>query len=280
MRKLKIEKKYIPLFALIAACVIMAVLCGIKMADDVKYNEKITSSKIIDTSATLFIADGGNGTEIPKNTIYAVDDLKKKGFTAVKIDARLTKDKKWVSLESDNISEVTNGKGSVKDLSYYDLLNYNIKDFLPQEFSVVELVSDTAKYAYENSILPVIFFHDYNKSAIKNLVSTLNNNGTQVLYFASDDIRVLEYIRKLSADASLVYYVPSVTDEAIEKCKEIQNTALCFDVQKEKKANVKIEKMTSENIMYMCYGAETLHEMEALYKLGVKTFITDTVTVE
>ncbi len=280
MRKLKIEKKYIPLIIMAAACIIMAVLCGIKMVDDIKYNEKLNSSSLIDQSMTLLIADGGNGTEIPKNTVYAVDDLMKKGFTAIKLDARLTKDKKWVALQNDDISVVTNGKGSVKELSYYDLLNYNIKSFLPQEFPVIELVSQIAKYAYENNIFPVIFFHDYNKSATKSLIAELNSDGTRVLYFASDDIRVLEYIRKLDTNASLIYYAPSITDEVIEKCKEDYNITLAFDAEREKKINTKVEKMVSENVPFMCHGAETLHDIEKLYKLGVTTFITDTVVVE
>lgn len=280
MRKLKIEKKYIPLIFMVAACVVMAVLCAIKMADDVKYNEKLNSSSLIDQTLTLLIADGGNGTEVPKNTIYAVDDLMTKGFTAIKIDARLTKDQKWVALRSDDISVVTNGKGNVKDFSYYDLLNYNIKNFRPQEFPVIELVSRTAKYAYENNIFPVIFLHDYSKSAIKKLIAELSSDGTRVLYFASDDIRVLEYIRKISSDSALIYYVSEISDEVIEKAVQGGNMTLCFNAQKEKNADLKIEKMESEKVAFMCHGAETLRDIEELYKLGVRLFITDTVAVE
>ncbi len=280
MRKLKIEKKYIPLVIMAVACIVMAVLCGIKAVDDIKYNEKLISSSLIDTANTFLIADGGNGTEIPKNTKFAVDDLRTKSFSAIKIDARLTKDKKWVSLQSEDISTITDGKGNVKDINYYDLLNYNIKNFRPQEFPVIELVENTAKYAYENSVFPVIFFHDYSKSAIKNLLGKLSSDGTRVLYFASDDIRVLEYIRKLNTDASLLYYVSEINDETLEKCKSDGNMTLCFDAEREKKISVKIEKMTSENIHFMCHGAETLRDIEEFYKLGVRFFITDTVAVE
>ncbi len=280
MRKLKIEKKYIPFVLMAIACIVMATLCGIKAVDDIKYNEKLTSSSLMDMAQTLLIADGGNGTEIPKNTAYAVDDLTTKQFTAMKIDARLTKDKKWVAIQSEDISVVTNGKGNVNNLSYYDLLNYNIKDFSPQEFPVIELVSSTAKYAYDNNILPVIFFHDYSKSAIKNLLGTLENNGTRVLYFASDDIRVLEYIRKIKAEAPLLYYVSSITDESISLCREDLNMSLCFNAENEKSINIQIEKMVSENVSFVCYGAETLNDIEELYKLGVRRFITDTVAVK
>ncbi len=280
MRKLKIEKKYIPLILMAAACVVMAILCGIKAVDDIKYNEKLISSPIISHTETFLIADGGNGTDIPKNTKFAVDDLRTKSFSAIKIDARLTKDKKWVSLQSDDISSVTDGKGSVKDIGYYDLLNYNLKNFRPQEFPVVELVEATAKYAYENDVFPVIFLHDYSKSAIKDLIGKLSGDGTHVMYFASDDIRVLEYIRKLSSDASLLYYVSEISDENIEKSKKDGNMALCFNAEKEKKINVKIEKMASENVSFMCHGTETLRDIEKLYKLGVRFFITDTVAVE
>lgn len=280
MRKLKIKKNYIPFVLMAVSCVIMAVLCGIKAVDDIKYNEKLVSSDVIPRTDAVIIADGGNGTEIPKNTKFAVDDLMTKNFSAIKIDARLTKDKKWVSIESENISVVTDGKGNVKNINYYDLLNYNIKNFNPQEFPVIELVENTAKYAYENNVFPVIFFHDYNKSAIKNLLGKLSDNGTHILYFASDDIKVLEYIRTLNSDASLLYYVSEISDEALEKCKSDSNMTLCFNAEREKKISVKIEKMASENIAFMCHGAETLSDIEKLYKLGVRHFITDTVAVE
>lgn len=280
MRKLKIEKKYIPFIIMAAACVVVAVLCGIKAVNEIKYNEKLSQSDFISITDTILIADGGNDTEIPKNTVYAVDDLMVKGFQAIKIDARLTKDKKWVSLESDDISSVTEGKGNIKDIAYFDLLNYNLKDFRPREFPVVELVENTAKYAYENNVLPVIFFHDYNKKAIKNLVNKLSSEGTHVMYFASDDIRVIEYIRKLRTDAALVYYVSEITDEDIKKCSQDGNIALCFNAGKEKDIKVKLEKMTIENVSFMCHNVQTLKDIEDLYKFGVRFFITDTVAVD
>lgn len=280
MRKLKIEKKYIPFIIMVAACIVVAVLCIIKAVNEIKYNEKLSQSEIISISDTILIADGGNDTEIPKNTVYAVDDLMIKGFQAIKIDARLTKDKKWVSLESDDISSVTNGKGKVKDIAYYDLLNYNLKDFRPREFPVVELVENTAKYAYENNVLPVIFCHDYNKKAIKNLVNKLSSDGTHVMYFASDDIRVIEYIRKLRTDAALVYYASEITDEDITKCSQDGNITLCFNAGKEKDIKVKLEKMKIENVSFMCHNVQTLKDIEALYKFGVRCFVTDTVAVD
>ncbi len=280
MRKLKFEKKHIPFTIMAVACIIVAILCGIKAIDEIKYNEKLFSSSLVDTNQTIIIADGGNGTEIPKNTKYAVDDLMKKGFIAMKIDARLTKDKKWVSLANEDISSVTTGKGNVKDFTYFDLLNHNIKNFRPNEFPVIELVSSTAKYASDNGILPVIFFHDYNKSAIRNLYAKLASDSTRVLYFASDDIRVLEYLRKLSADASLLYYVSSITDEDIERCRQDGNMTLGFSFGKDKDTKTAIEKMASENVPFLCFGAETLGDIESLYKLGVRSFITDTVSME
>lgn len=279
MRKLNFDKKYIPAFILAAACVVVGVLCAIRAVDEIKYNEFIKDSSLIDLNQTVIIADGGNGTDIPKNTIYAIEDLVAKQFTAMKIDARLTKDKKWVSLESDDISSVTDGKGSVGDYNYFDLLNYNIRNFKPREAPVIELVSETARHAYENSISPVIFFHDYNKSSAKALLTTLKDSGVHVLAFASDNIKVLQHIRKLDKDVSLFYYVDAVTDDAIEECKNDSNMSLCFNAANKSNNDVQIEKMTVQQVSFLCYGAETLNDIEKLYKFGVRRFITDTVKV-
>ena len=85
----KIEKKHIPAIILAVVCIIVAVLCSIKAVKEIKYRELLPDSPIIELEGTLIIADGGNGTEIPKNTFYAIDDLRTKQFTAMKIDARL-----------------------------------------------------------------------------------------------------------------------------------------------------------------------------------------------
>ena len=109
MKTLKIKPKYILFSLLGVACIVVAVLCVIKATDSVKYKEALNQSDVIDRFQVILTADGGNGIETPKNTTYAIDDLRLKGFTSVKIDARLTSDKKWVSLADEKISSVTNG---------------------------------------------------------------------------------------------------------------------------------------------------------------------------
>ena len=129
MKTLKIEQKQIPAIILAVACIIVAILCGVKAVKEIKYRQNIPDSSIISIGDDVLIfADGGNGTEIPKNTKYAVDDLVSKQFSAIKIDARLTKDNKYVAMADEDISVITDGKGLVSDYNYYDLLNFNIKN--------------------------------------------------------------------------------------------------------------------------------------------------------
>ncbi len=277
MRKLKFEKKYIPAALLAMACVVVGIFCAVKAIDEIKYNEILTDSSLMELTDVQLIADGGNGTEIPKNTVYAVDDLMLKSIRSIKIDARLTKDKKWVALKNSDISSVTNGKGSAKDYNYFDLLNFNITGYKPSEHPVIELASETAKYAYQNGVSPIIYLHDYDKGAIKNLLSTLKNDGARISAYASDNIKILKYIRKNNSEISLIYYVDAVTDEAIEICKNDGNMSLCFNAKNKANTTVCIEKMTFENVSFLCYGAETLDDIEELYKIGVRLFVTDTV---
>ncbi len=276
MRTLKIEKKHIPAIILILACIIVAVLCSIKAVKEIKYKEILPNSSIINLEDTIIIADGGNGTEIPKNTSYAIDDLMTKQFTSIKIDARLTRDKKYVSLADADISAVTNGKGNVGDYNYFDLLNFNIKNFKPLENPVIELVYDTAEHAYNNGISPVIYLHDFNKKAIKELMGEFAERGISVYAYASDDIKELQYIRKQNPDVGLIYQVDGVTDETIELCRKESNISICFNA-KSKNSLVYIEKMNIAEVAYLCYGTETLKDIEELYKFGVRRFITDTV---
>ncbi len=277
MRTFKVEKKHIPAIALAVACIVVGILCAVKAVDSIKYKELLNDSSIMDFSQTSIIADGGHGTEVPKNTTYAVDDLVSKQIISIKIDARLTSDKKFVALKDDDISEFTNGNGSVKNYRYYDLLNFNIKNFKPNEFPVIPLVTDTAKYAYQSSVSPIIYFHDFDKTAGKELINYFKSENIYIFAYASDNIKVLNYIRKLNKDVKLIYYVENITEEAINSCKDDSNMSLCFNSQSKIDFAQTVEKMTNEEINFLCYGVETLKDIESLYKLGVKQFITDTV---
>ena len=53
--------------------------------------------------------------------------------------------------------------------------------------------------------------------------------------------------------------------------------SLCFNAGSKNDFAQSIEKMTNEEINFLCYGVETLKDIESLYKLGVRQFITDTV---
>ena len=276
MKTLKIEAKHIPAIILAVACIVVAVLCGIKAVKEIKYKEALPESSVIGFDDVLIIADGGNGTEIPKNTVYAVDDLMSKQFKAMKIDARLTKDKKYVSLAEEEISDFTEGKGNVSDYNYFDLIEFNIKNFRPNENPVIELVSKTTKHAVSNGISPVIYLHDFNKKAIKELVNEFSQQGISVYAYASDSLKELQYIRKLDSQVELIYQVDEITDEIIEECKNNYNVSICFNY-KEKNTSVYIEKMNQTETDFLCYGTETLKDIEKLYKIGVRRFVTDTV---
>ncbi len=280
MRTFKFEKKHIFAAVLAIACIVIGILCAIKAVDSIKYNEFLVESSLLNLRQTNLIADGGNGTEIPKNTKYAIDDLVVKQFKSIKIDARLTADKKFVSLKNNDISDFTNGKGNVGNYRYYDLLNYNLKNFKPSEFPSVELVSDTASYAYRNGVSPIIYFHEFNKESAKELLAFFYNEGVTVSAFASDNIKVLRYIRKINNSTHLIYYIDVVTDEAIEFCKEDKNTSLCFNAKNKQNTATAIEKMTTEEVDFLCYGTESLKDIEKLYKIGVRSFITDTVRID
>ncbi|MBQ7956657.1 MAG: hypothetical protein IJ279_01360 [Clostridia bacterium] len=277
MRKFKFNKKYIPAFILAAACLVVAILCVMKAVDGIKYNEELSQSSIIDIKQITLTADGGNGDEIPKNTSFAIDDLRSKGFTSIKIDARLTADKKWVALADEDISSVTNGFGNVSEYKYYQLMNYNLKNTPASSPAVIELVTDVAQYAFSNSFTPIIYIHNYSKSAIRTLIEEVSALSPQVFYIASSDTRIIEYANKVSAAQLCFYYTDKITEESIDFCKNNASVTLCFNAKNNSRKDV--EMLLSEEIPYACYGAETLREIEKFYKLGIRHFINDSVEI-
>lgn len=279
MKTLKIKPKYI-LFSLLGiACIIVAGLCINKAVISVRYREALSQSEIIDHTQIIFTADGGNGYEVPKNTTYAIDDLRQKGFSSIKIDARLTKDKKWVSLADEKISSVTNGRGKVYDYSYYELLNYNIKDVPKTDNAVIELVQDTVKYAYDNGFQPIIYLHDNDKAAIKELVTSISEMSFLTVSIASEDLKSLEYIKKCLPTINTIYCVDEITDEVITACEEQSLYSICFNAANKKNTQHKLDILTDKGIHLICTGADSLREMEEMYKIGIRHFINDTVQI-
>ncbi len=275
MRKFKFNKKYITVISILISLIICINLC-IFLANK-KYNDSILDSKIIEQYQTILIADGGNGKDIPKNTIYSVDDLIGKGYSFMKIDARLTADKKWVALESRDISCVTDGKGNVDSYNYYELMNFNLKNFREEDHPIIDTVSRVAKYAKENGIAPMIFLHNNSKKDVKNLVNELYEIGIDSQFYFSENLSVLQYIAKINTTAVLYYYVDEITEEAMLIAEEDSRFLICFNSDNKKNDKEKVEEMIERDIGFLCYGAETLTDIESLYKIGVRFFICDTL---
>ncbi len=278
MRKFKFDKKYIPAFILAAACLVVAVLCIVKAVGDIKYHEDLSQSSVIDPTQIILIADGGNDKKIPKNTYLAIDDLMQKGFTYMKIDARLTSDKKWVSLAEEDISSVTNGHGKVSEYKYYELMNHNIKGAPAFTNPVIELVTDTVSYALSNSITPVVYVHNNSKSAIRTLIENISGVTSNAFYLATTDSTAIEYAKKTYPTILCMYYVDEITEEAIAFCRNTGST-LCFNAKNKNNTQEKLELMFLEEIAIACYGTETLAEVEELYKIGIRQFINDSIEI-
>ncbi len=273
MRKLKFKKQYIIAILLTVTCVVVGTLCIVKAMGA----KTISESEIIQLENITVTADGGHGKDVPKNTTYAVNDLTEKFFSSVKIDARLTRDNKWVCLADSDISTVTNGKGNVKEYNYYNLLNYNIKNFEQQPSPVIELTCTVANHAYSSGVLPMIYIHDNDKAAINSLVEKLSKDGTYVTHFMSSDLEILKYIETITDNASLVLYVDEITDEAISIAEKNSRYVICFDYKENNKKD--IEKVIVDEISFICRGADTILQIERCYNMGVRHFITDKVKV-
>ncbi len=279
MRKLKFNKKHIPAYILALACTIVAIFCLVKAFDDIKYHEDLTQSSVIDIHNIVLTADGSNGTKTLPNTKDAIDDLRLKSFTTMKIDVRLTKDKKWVALKDKDISSVTKGKGDVSSFNYYDLLNYNLKHSSPLHPPVIEPAETIIRYAYENEISSMLFIHNYDKGAIKQLIRTISSENYRVVSIAASDIRILQYVEKLTTSFSLVYFVEEITDDIFTDYKNKPEYVICFDASSSANTPKLVEKLHTEEINCICYNAENLKTIERFYKFGIRQFINDTVEI-
>ncbi|MFY0689013.1 MAG: glycerophosphodiester phosphodiesterase [Cyclobacteriaceae bacterium] len=74
------------------------------------------------------IAHGGSKDLFPENTMVAFDGSMEIGVDALEMDVKMTADDSLICHHDDTIDRMSNGEGSVNDLTYNDLLAFNFGD--------------------------------------------------------------------------------------------------------------------------------------------------------
>ncbi len=212
--------------ALITLSVIILIFVGI-----------VTSHRIIPTipsslsisqhseNPPKLIAHRGFSGVYPQNTIPAFEGAAEADFWGMECDIHTTKDGKWVVIHDDEISNLTNGEGLVKDFTLDELRDIQmdsgngIKKYGTLPIPTLEEYLQVC--VNDGEIIPVIEIKNCDPKylpSLKRIVSEFNLSEKAV--FISFNADFLKEYRQLDKDATILYLSSVPTKEDIDFCIE------------------------------------------------------------
>lgn len=220
------------------------------------------------------IAHRGFSGVYPQNTIPAFEGAVEADFWGMECDIHTTKDGKWVVIHDDEISNLTNGEGLIADLTFDELMKFQmdsgngIQNYgtlpIPTLEEYLQVCID------DGEIVPVIEIKNCDKKYLPLLKETVEDFGLseKAIFISFNEDYLTEY-RALDKDATILFLKSTPTKEDIDFCLE-NNFGINFHymtlykcasaILYAKKIGVPIGAWTVDNTIYAdvmaLFGAE------------------------
>ena len=105
-------------FAIVVSCVVYAFAAGATMS--------VYSSYIIPSGTMRMIAHAGYSAVAPSNTLPAYEAAGQSDFWGAECDIQRTKDGVWILMHNDTVDAMTDGTGKVSELTYDEIMQFNV----------------------------------------------------------------------------------------------------------------------------------------------------------
>ena len=273
------KKKTITLL-LVLVILIAGVVCGFMVRSKIPPKVISLSQTGLPTEGVNLVAHRGFSAVAPENTAAAFCEAGKSKFFAAECDIQLSKDNVWVVNHNRDIEKMTNGKGSIWDMTYDEISKYNIDDGnFCEKYPNQKLITLDEYLAIcdEYKIVPQIEVKEGNYNCLGDILAALDKyeDMHETAIIISFDGIILEKIRNLDKEIELWYLTHEITEEQI-KLSVINNYAIGFNCMKYD--NEMIKKAQDENIKLASWTVDDLKIYEELYSLGIRNFTTNRLT--
>lgn len=235
------------------------------------------SEKGLMTDGVNLVAHRGFSAVAPENSAAAFREAGKAGFFAAECDVQLSKDNVWVINHNKTIDNMTDGEGSIWDMTYDEISQYSVDGgHYPEKYSEQKLITLDEYLAIcdKYKIIPQIEVKEGNYECLDKILSALDNyeGMRETTIIISFDGVILEKIRNLDSDIELWYLTHEITEEQI-RLATLNNYALAFNCKKYDEEMLK--KAQDENIKLASWTVDSLDIYEELYQLGIRNFTTN-----
>lgn len=248
-------------------------------ADSSDVVSKAYRSELLNEIGVKFIAHRGASWAAPENTEAAFRLAKKLGFWAVECDVVLTSDGVWIVNHDYTIDRMTNGEGTVKDLTYNYIKNLiidagnNVDVFSGQKVLTLEEFLILCK---ELDIIPVIEVKSEGKwGEIKNLLTKYGM--AEKVIIISQVTYILTKLREVLPYTKMQYVFSGDIDEA--KCNFAKGIGNCdLDVDYTTLTDNGIALARANGFKIGVWTVNDIENVRALAKKGVDYITSDIYT--
>lgn len=176
------------------------------------------------TDDVRYIAHRGFSGAAPENTIAAARLAGENGYYGCEFDIWPTADRVWVVMHDETVDRMTDGEGSISDMTLEQVkalkidAGSNIENY-PDER--IPTLNEMLAACDESGIRPIIEIKNGDRQNLESLASQLNESGLigkcTVISFVPE---CLTGMRELCPDLELWYLVKTATDKDIDFCLE------------------------------------------------------------
>ncbi len=227
------------------------------------------------------IAHRGFSSQAPENTVPAIEKARQFGFDTAEIDVRQTQDGVWVVSHDVDVKSMTDKKGRISSMTYYDLVTCTVDNGAKhKEYDSLKIptLDRMLKACLEYNVRPMIEIKDYTESGIKSLLEIIDKNGfTESCSVISFDRKALELVEKQNPDIQLYVLADKLTNKEIKKCLADTEIGVSFNGHRKINDRKKIEKLLDAGIPLACWTVDDEDTVKKYFDMGVTEFVTNRV---
>ncbi len=215
----------------------------------------------------------------PENSLPAYEKSVELGFYSAECDIRLTKDGHWVLLHNSDVNGHFCQLGEVEEMTLEEVRKLRFKNgsnFWAYENLGMPTLEEYLDVFVGSSTRPQIEIKSDNFDMLHTILEAVEERGLkEQAIIISFDLEQLKAIRALDSEIELWYLIDKIDEKNIAEAKELGNTWLSPNLEKNDKESIKLA--VDNGIGLSFWTVNTLEDAKMLYDMGVRYMETDTL---
>ena len=262
--------------AIIMSCAVCALAAGATMS--------VYSSYKIPSGTMRMIAHAGYSAVAPSNTLPAYEAAGKSDFWGAECDIQRTKDGVWILMHNDTVDDMTDGTGKVSELTYDEIMQFNvdvgsnIENYPDLKVAKLEDYLDICK---EYGLHPVIEIKSNADPAYMDELASvlLSRDDRDMFVIISFGREICARVKELMPEIP-VYYLISFEDVSQEDIDFAVNNKLDgMDIHVFLPDDY-VKAVTASGLDVFVWTIDDIKNCERFYKLGVNAITTNSINQE